>query len=150
MPQSRLDDMNEHGVDVQVLYPTYTGQMLGREFRDTKLLAACVRAYNNWATDYTSLAPQRLRWAAALPMQDVEEAITEAHRAAEAGCVSYYMRPQSGPWPDPVARGLPSAVGRDREDRQTDLDPRFGLGLGAVVRRPDGHPYQRPYSVAPV
>ena len=69
--QSRLDDMDEQGVDVQVLYPTFTGQMLGREFRDTKLLAACCRAYNNWAAEYTSLAPTRLRWAAALPMQNV-------------------------------------------------------------------------------
>jgi hypothetical protein len=43
-PQSRLDDMNEQGVDVQILYPTFTGQMLGREFYDTKLLAACCRA----------------------------------------------------------------------------------------------------------
>jgi predicted TIM-barrel fold metal-dependent hydrolase len=67
--------------------------MLGREFRDTKLLAACVRAYNNWACDYASAAPDRLKWAAALPMQDVEEAMKEARRAHEKGCVSYYMRP---------------------------------------------------------
>ena len=80
-------------VDVQILYPTFTGQMLGREFRDTKLLAACCRAYNNWAADYTSEAPKRLRWAAALPMQEPEEAIKEAQRASEEGCVSYYMRP---------------------------------------------------------
>jgi predicted TIM-barrel fold metal-dependent hydrolase len=91
--ESRLEDMDEQGVDVQILYPTFTGQMLGREFRDTKLLAACCRAYNNWAADYTSVAPKRLRWAAALPMQDVEEAIKEAWRAAQNGCVSYYMRP---------------------------------------------------------
>jgi predicted TIM-barrel fold metal-dependent hydrolase len=91
--QSRLEDMDEQGVDVQVLYPTHAGQMLGKEFRDTKLLAACVRAYNNWASDYTSAAPDRLRWAAALPMQDPEEAIKEAHRTAAMGCVSYYMRP---------------------------------------------------------
>jgi uncharacterized protein len=91
--QTRLEDMDAQGVDVQVLYPTIAGQMLGREFRDTKLLAACVRAYNNWACDYSSASPDRLRWAAALPMQDPEEAIKEAHRAAEMGCVSYYMRP---------------------------------------------------------
>jgi uncharacterized protein len=91
--QIRLEDMDAQGVDVQVLYPTIAGQMLGREFRDTNLLAACVRAYNNWACDYASAAADRLRWAAALPMQDPEEAIKEAHRAAEMGCVSYYMRP---------------------------------------------------------
>jgi uncharacterized protein len=91
--QSRLEDMDAQGVDVQILYPTVAGQMLGREFRDTKLLAACARAYNNWASDYASAAPDRLRWAAALPMQEPEEAIKEAHRAAEMGCISYYMRP---------------------------------------------------------
>ena len=32
--QSRLQDMDEQGVDVQILYPTVAGQMLGREFRD--------------------------------------------------------------------------------------------------------------------
>ena len=53
-PQSRLQDMDEQGVDVQIIYPTVAGQMLGREFRDTKLLAACCRAYNDWAIDYCS------------------------------------------------------------------------------------------------
>jgi len=92
-PQSRLEDMDEQGVDVQILYPTVTGQMLGREFHDTGLLAACVRAYNNWACEYASAKPDRLHWAAALPMQNIGEAIKEAHRTAELGCVSYYMRP---------------------------------------------------------
>ncbi len=91
--QSRLDDMDEQGVDTQIMYPTVAGQMLGREFRDIKLLAACCRAYNNWAADYASASPDRLHWAAILPMQDPEEAIKEARRASQAGCVSYYMRP---------------------------------------------------------
>ena len=34
-------DMDEQGVDVQILYPTFAGQMLGADFHDTKLLAAC-------------------------------------------------------------------------------------------------------------
>jgi len=91
--KSRLQDMDEQGVDVQVCYPTAAGQMLGREFRDTKLLAACCRAYNNWAAEYAAAAPDRIKWAALLPMQDVEEAIKEAHRADKIGCVSYYVRP---------------------------------------------------------
>jgi len=91
--EGRLEDMDEHGVDVQILFPTRVGQMLGRDFRDTKLLAASVRAYNNWAAEYTVPSPDRLRWAAALPMQDVNEAIDEARRTDELGCVGYYMRP---------------------------------------------------------
>ena len=39
-PQARLRDMDQHGIDAQVLYPTVGGQMLGKEFHDTELLAA--------------------------------------------------------------------------------------------------------------
>ncbi len=91
--QSRLEDMDEEGVDVQILYPTLGGQMLGREFYDTELLAACCRAYNNWSAEYCQADPQRLRWAAILPLQDVEAAIAEAHRSAAMGAVSFYVRP---------------------------------------------------------
>src|SRR6266446_7329187 len=67
-PQSRLQDMDEQGVDVQILYPTFAGQMLGRRFRDAALLAACCRGYNDWAAEYSSAGTKRLRWAAILPM----------------------------------------------------------------------------------
>jgi len=91
--ESRLQDMDEQGVDVQILYPTFAGQMLGREFHDAALLAACCRAYNDWAAEYSSAETKRLRWAAILPMQDVEAAIAEADRAAANGAVSFYVRP---------------------------------------------------------
>jgi predicted TIM-barrel fold metal-dependent hydrolase len=91
--QSRLADMDQEGVDVQILYPTVGGQMLGREFRDPELLAACCAAYNNWSCEYCGEAPERLRFAAMLPLQNVDRAIAEAHRTAKMGTVSYYVRP---------------------------------------------------------
>jgi uncharacterized protein len=91
--QSRLQDMDEQGVDVQILYPTVGGQLLGREFEDTELLAACCRAYNDWSAAYCQADAQRLRWAAMLPLQDIELAIAEARRAAANGAVSFYVRP---------------------------------------------------------
>jgi len=90
---SRLADMDEHGVDVQVLYPTVGGQLLGREFRDPELLGACCRAYNDWSADYCARDPKRLRWAAMLPLQDVELATDEARRAAQSGATAVYVRP---------------------------------------------------------
>ncbi|MFQ5699484.1 MAG: amidohydrolase family protein [Myxococcota bacterium] len=90
---ARLEDMDEQGVDVQILYPTVGGQLLGREFRDPELLAACCRAYNDWSQEYCQADPERLRWAAMLPLQAPELAVAEARRAAEQGCVSYYIRP---------------------------------------------------------
>ena len=91
--QSRLQDMDDEGVDVQILYPTVGGQLLGREYRDTQLLAACCRAYNDWSAAYCAADRQRLRWAAMLPLQDVALAIAEAQRAAANGAVSFYIRP---------------------------------------------------------
>jgi predicted TIM-barrel fold metal-dependent hydrolase len=90
---SRLADMDEHGVDVQVLYPTVGGQLLGRAFHDPALLAACCRAYNAWTAEYCSAAPERLRWAAMVPLQAPELAVTEVRRAAADGAAAFYVRP---------------------------------------------------------
>jgi predicted TIM-barrel fold metal-dependent hydrolase len=90
---SRLADMDAEGVDVQIIYPTSGGQMLGREFRDPELLAACCRAYNDWSADYCDAAPARLRWAAILPFQSPALAVEEARRAAARGAVAFYVRP---------------------------------------------------------
>ena len=91
--ESRIQDMDEQGVDVQIIYPTAAGQMMGREFKDPKLLAACCRAYNDWSADFCSKDSKRLRWAALLPMQDPDLSIEEAHRASKNGAVSFYVRP---------------------------------------------------------
>lgn len=91
--QARLADMDDHGVDVQIIFPTVCGQLLGREFRDAGLLAACCRAYNQWTRDYTSISPARLRWVAPLPLQSVPLAIAEARRAARDQAVGFYVRP---------------------------------------------------------
>jgi predicted TIM-barrel fold metal-dependent hydrolase len=77
-PASRLADMDAEGVDVQIIYPTVGGQLLGREFKDPELLAACCRAYNDWSAAYCDAAPARLRWAAMLPLQAPALAIAEA------------------------------------------------------------------------
>jgi predicted TIM-barrel fold metal-dependent hydrolase len=92
-PTARLADMDAHGVDVQILFPTVGGQLLGREFRDPALLAACCRAYNRWSREYAAIAPTRLRWVATLPLQAVDLAIEEARRAATDGAVGFYVRP---------------------------------------------------------
>jgi predicted TIM-barrel fold metal-dependent hydrolase len=98
---SRLADMDEHGVDTQVLYPTVGGQLLGREFHDTELLAACCRAYNTWTAEYCSAAPQRLRWAAMLPLQDVTRR-RQARRAAADGAAAL----RAGPNPSSAATSI--------------------------------------------
>lgn len=90
---ARVADMDEQGVDVQVLFPTVGAQMLGREFHDVGLLAACCRAYNDWTADYVAEAPDRLRWIAVLPLQEVSLAVEEARHAAAQGATGFLVRP---------------------------------------------------------
>lgn len=107
-PSSRLEDMEEQGVDVQVMYPTVGGQLLGKPFRDLDLLAACCRAYNDWSLEYCSKAPDRLLMAAMLPIQSPDLAIEEAYRASSKGASAFYIRP------NPI---------EDRNYYHQDLDP---------------------------
>jgi predicted TIM-barrel fold metal-dependent hydrolase len=92
-PSTRLEDMDAQGVDVQILYPTFGAHVLGREFRDLELLAACCAAYNDWCAEYCAAAPGRLRWAAMLPLQSPSLAVEEARRTQARGCVGFYARP---------------------------------------------------------
>lgn len=91
--EARIEDMDRHGVDAQVLYPTVGGQMLGKEFDDPELLAAVCRAYNDWSLEYCSHAPDRLRMAAMVPMQAPDLAVEEIRRTAAKGAAGFYVRP---------------------------------------------------------
>ncbi len=91
--KARLMDMDDFGVDVQILFPSRGGQLLGRDFKDLDLLDAVCRAYNDWAAEYSQADPKRLRWAAMIPVQDLGRAIKEIERTAKNGAVSAYFRP---------------------------------------------------------
>ena len=90
---SRVEDMDEQGVDAQVIYPTVGGQLLGKPFHDVDLLAAACRAYNDWSLEYCSHAPARLRMAAMLPIQAPDLAVEEVERAVANGAACFYVRP---------------------------------------------------------
>ena len=91
--EARIHDMDKEGVDAQVLYPTVGGQILGKPFKDTELLAAVCRAYNDWSLEHCGIAPDRLCMAAMLPIQDPVLAIEEAQRTAQKGASCFYVRP---------------------------------------------------------
>ena len=91
--ESRIQDMDEQGVDAQVIYPTVGGQLLGKPFKDTELLAACCRAYNEWSLEYCAHAPDRLRMAAMLPVQAPDLAVEEVKRMKARGAACFYVRP---------------------------------------------------------
>jgi predicted TIM-barrel fold metal-dependent hydrolase len=90
-PEIRLKDMDRLGWDVQVILPTgNNGNFAYRvALKDLELGAAMCRAYNNWAHDYCSVNPKRLKFVAILPGSDIGEMVKEARRAVqELGAVS--------------------------------------------------------------
>ncbi|MEE2784778.1 MAG: amidohydrolase family protein [Pseudomonadota bacterium] len=90
---SRLEDMEEEGVDAQVIYPTVGGQILGKPFKDPELLHAVCRAYNDWSLEYCATDGARLRMAAMLPVQAPDLAVEEVQRVVDKGAACFYIRP---------------------------------------------------------
>jgi predicted TIM-barrel fold metal-dependent hydrolase len=90
--QQRLADLDAHGVDVQLMHPTDMGFLMGRNYKDLGLLVAVCRAYNDWSADYCSVAPERLRFSAVLPLHDPKAAVYEAKRVNDVA-TDFYVRP---------------------------------------------------------
>ena len=86
----RLAHMDELDIDVQVLYPTI---FLNPCFDDAAGELALYRAYNRWMADIWKQAPNRLRWAAAIPLNSMHKVREEIAFCKEHGAVSIFLRP---------------------------------------------------------
>ena len=127
-----------------------TGGGLGTNIsrKDLKLGAALCRAYNNWARDFCSDSSGRVKFAAVVPGEDVEEQVIETRRAVEklgaltiilptASMEKEWHRPDydpavgdgDGPGPAPLHPRRPVA-----QRRPADQSPLPGQGI--VVRGP--------------
>lgn len=90
-PEPRLRDMDVQGIDQVMIIPTdidtypWLQNALGAK--------AFCKAYNEWAYEYTLADPQRLFFAAMLPMQNPKYAADEVYRVAEQGCRVALVRP---------------------------------------------------------
>jgi predicted TIM-barrel fold metal-dependent hydrolase len=90
-PGARLRSMDESGVDAEVLYPSPriqnavfasagAGAGAGSGAGDAELHIACVRAYNDWLSEFCSRDPRRLAGIPWLPAAGVPAAIEELER----------------------------------------------------------------------
>ncbi len=86
-PHARLEHMDAEGVYAQVLYPNVAGFGSGRFLRlgEPELMLECVRAYNDFMTDWCSPDPERLIGVMALPFWDVAACVAEIQRGAKQG-----------------------------------------------------------------
>lgn len=79
-PAARCEEMDQDGVDAEVLYP---GPRLSQSIfatPDPELHLACVQAYNDWLAEFCGYAPDRLVGAMLLPNCGVDAALREFER----------------------------------------------------------------------
>jgi uncharacterized protein len=81
-PVERLKDMDIDGVDAQVLYSN-TGTFRLLHIADLELQAACMRAYNDFLSEFCSTDAQRLAGIGMVTADDMEEAKRETERVAK-------------------------------------------------------------------
>jgi predicted TIM-barrel fold metal-dependent hydrolase len=85
--KARLDYLDEVGIWAQVLYPNVAGfgsqKFLSMDDDELKLL--CVRAYNDFLREWAAADHRRLITIMAMPFWDVDAAVAEIERGAEAG-----------------------------------------------------------------
>ena len=90
-PEPRLGDMDVQGIDQVMIIPTdidtypWLQNAVGAK--------AFCKAYNEWAYEYTLADPERLFFAAMLPMQNPKYAADEVYRVADKGCRVALVRP---------------------------------------------------------
>jgi predicted TIM-barrel fold metal-dependent hydrolase len=88
--ESRLKDMKKEGWDIQVCLPTNGGAV--PDYKDTEVASALCRAYNNWAYDFCSGAPERLKFSSLVPGREPEEMYRETKRSVDQlGAVSIFL-----------------------------------------------------------
>jgi len=81
-PAARLQEQDADGVDAEVLYPTpRVSSALFYNVEDPAFHQACIRAYNDWLSEFCSHDPARLWGVAMLPNVGVAEAVAELQRA---------------------------------------------------------------------
>ena len=73
-----MDDM---GVDVQVIYPTFFNKAVGSSMAELAL----ARSYNRWMADRCGKSGGRLRWVAVPPLHDIDKTIEELRFAKDHG-----------------------------------------------------------------
>jgi predicted TIM-barrel fold metal-dependent hydrolase len=96
--QARLAEQDRDGVAVEVLYPSVGMILCNHE--DTDYKVACFDAYNQWLTEYTSAAPQRLVGIGQTALRSVEEGIEDLVRIKELGLAGVMLPGFAACWED--------------------------------------------------
>jgi len=142
IPEEHVKDMDSEGLYGDVLYPTTGGSPLF-ETRDSQLLSAIFRTYNDWLAEFCSACPSRLKGIAAMNLDEIEEGVEELPRARRLGLVGGLISvypPQEWPY------------SRSEYDRlwatAQDLEMPLSLHIGTMRPGPGDDFQQRQASTA--
>lgn len=92
--EAQIMAMPMEGIDIAVLFPTGCLGLLARNNMDPRLSLALSKAYNNWIHEFCQHSPDQLKFAALLPLHDVNLACQELLRCVrELGAVASFIRP---------------------------------------------------------
>jgi predicted TIM-barrel fold metal-dependent hydrolase len=86
---ARVKHMNELGIDLQVIYPTFFITPVSRR---PDIDFAVARSYNRWMADIVRKEPTRFRWVMVPPLQSMEHLAEELKFGKENGACGVYMR----------------------------------------------------------
>ena len=89
-PVARLADMDQDGVDAEVLY---FGGPVTQYATDPELRRFVVQTYNDWMLELSKAAPSRLVGLAHVPLIDIDEACAELRRVARMGLKGFHVDP---------------------------------------------------------
>ena len=149
-PRAACSDMDEQGVDVQIMYPTAAGQMLGREFREPSCSrrAAAPTTIGLLTTARRSEATREVGGDSADAGRGRSDQGSESR--GEKGLHQLLHAAQSGRAAIPVQRRLLPLWAEIEKLGKPISTHESGLGVGPVIRRSDGYSRQRPHPVASV
>ncbi|MCH8086784.1 MAG: amidohydrolase family protein [Chloroflexi bacterium] len=92
--EAQVMALEMEGIDIAVLYPTGGLSLIARDDMDPHLSLALCQAYNNWIHEFCQYSPDQLKFAAMLPMHDVNLACQELVRCVnDMGAVASFIRP---------------------------------------------------------
>ncbi|EME20901.1 amidohydrolase family protein [Rhodococcus triatomae] len=86
-PAKRLGLMDDYGIHAQILYPNvavFSSKTL-QSNGDNELQIECIKAYNDYLTEWAEFAPGRYIPVGILPFWDMEATLAEVERVAAAG-----------------------------------------------------------------
>jgi len=129
-PVERIKDMEIDGVDAQVLFPNCGLRTFA--IADLELQAACLRAYNDFVSEFCSHDPARLIGIGLVPTDDIEEAQREIRRIAKLPGMRGIMLP-TFPRGEPLNSAAYDPVWALAEDLDLPVHIHLRTGAPAAV-----------------